>query len=123
MAGRVQALVKPELLIWARQKAGLDLHEAAKKVAIRPERLQSWEAGETRPTVKQLRKLGQVYKRPLAIFYLADPPRDEVSETVHVTVERVNPDAPLQFRLLCSLTADWPDSFQPCSDVLYEALA
>jgi Zn-dependent peptidase ImmA (M78 family) len=76
MAGRVEALVKPELLIWARQKAGLDLHEAAKKVAIRPERLQSWEAGETRPTVKQLRKLGHVYKRPLAIFYLADPPLD-----------------------------------------------
>ena len=71
MAGRVEALVKPALLIWARQKTGLDLHEAAKKAAIRPERLQSWEAGETRPTVNQLRKLGQVYKRPLAIFYLA----------------------------------------------------
>jgi hypothetical protein len=47
----------------------------------------------------------------------------EVPETVHVTVEHMNRDAPLQLRLLCSLTADWPDSFQPYSDVLYEALA
>jgi hypothetical protein len=46
-----------------------------------------------------------------------------VPATVHVAVERVNRDAPLQLRLLCSLTADWPDSFQPCSDTLYEPLA
>jgi hypothetical protein len=38
-------------------------------------------------------------------------------------VERVNCDAPLQLRLLCSLIADWPDNFQPCSDALYETLA
>jgi hypothetical protein len=46
-----------------------------------------------------------------------------VPATVRVAVERVNCDAPLQLRLLCSLTADWPDTFQPCSDALYEALA
>ena len=45
-----------------------------------------------------------------------------VPATLHVAVERVNRDAPLQLRLLCSLTADWPDNFQPCSDALYEAL-
>jgi hypothetical protein len=47
----------------------------------------------------------------------------EVPETVEVTVERVNSAAPLQLRLLCRLTADWPESFQPCSGVLYEPLA
>jgi hypothetical protein len=46
-----------------------------------------------------------------------------VPATVHVVVERVNCDAPLQLRLLCSLIADWPDNFQPCSDALYETLA
>jgi HIRAN domain-containing protein len=46
-----------------------------------------------------------------------------VPATVHVAVERVNRDAPLQLRLLCSLIADWPDNFQPCSDALYETLA
>jgi hypothetical protein len=46
-----------------------------------------------------------------------------VPATVHVLVERVNCDAPLQLRLLCSLIANWPDNFQPCSDALYETLA
>jgi hypothetical protein len=47
----------------------------------------------------------------------------EVSETVHVTVERVNHDAPLQLRLLCRITADWPNNFHPCSSKLFETLA
>lgn len=46
-----------------------------------------------------------------------------VPTTVQVAVVRVNCDAPLQLRLLCSLTASWPDNFQPCTDALYEALA
>lgn len=38
-------------------------------------------------------------------------------------VERVNHDAPMQLRLLCSLTAEWPASFRPCSGAWYEPLA
>jgi hypothetical protein len=38
---------------------------------------------------------------------------------VQVKIERANPDAPLQLRLLCSLTAPWPKAFQPCSGRLY----
>ena len=76
MANRVEAIVKPELLSWARRSAGLDVDQAAKKIPVKPERLASWERGESRPTVKQLRKLGRVYRRPLAIFYLPEPPLD-----------------------------------------------
>lgn len=35
-------------------------------------------------------------------------------------VRRVNPDAPLQFRLLCRLETDWPTGFAPCSDEAYQ---
>lgn len=76
MAQRVEALVEPELLVWARKSARYDVDGAAKRVRVSPERLASWEAGDARPTVKQLRALGKVYGRPLAIFYLAEPPRD-----------------------------------------------
>jgi hypothetical protein len=38
-------------------------------------------------------------------------------------VERINPEAPMQLRLLCSLTAPWPKDFQPCSDPDYRPLA
>jgi len=76
MTSRVQAIVKPDLLTWARKSSGLDLETAAGKVRVREERLKSWEQGESRPTVKQLRKLARAYKRPLALFYLPEPPRD-----------------------------------------------
>jgi len=46
------------------------------------------------------------------------PPKE-----IRVVVVRVNPDAPIQFRLLCKLSAPWPDGFSPCSEELYELLA
>lgn len=46
----------------------------------------------------------------------------EAPAIIAVTVIRVNRDAPLQLRLLCSITAPWPENFQPCSEEDYEAL-
>src|SRR5205823_1090240 len=43
--------------------------------AITPERLTAWEAREQRPTFAQLRSLARIYKRPLAAFYLVEPPK------------------------------------------------
>jgi Zn-dependent peptidase ImmA (M78 family)/DNA-binding XRE family transcriptional regulator len=76
MAKRVEALIKPELLVWARDSAGLSQEAVSRKLHVRPEKLDAWEKGEKHPTVKQLRKLGQVYKRPLAVFYLPEKPLD-----------------------------------------------
>ena len=76
MAKSVQAIVKPELLAWARRSSGYDLETTARKVGINPQRLEMWEKGEARPTIKQLRNLARVYKRPIAVFYLPEPPRD-----------------------------------------------
>ena len=39
------------------------------------------------------------------------------------TVERVNPDAPTQFRLLCKLSAPWPKNFSPCSMEQFQIIA
>ena len=44
-------------------------------------------------------------------------------EKIKVTVERVNPKAPLQFRVLCKLTAPWPATFHPCNKGLFKSLA
>jgi len=44
-------------------------------------------------------------------------------DNVKVTVEQVNADAPMQFRLLCRLIAPWPSKFQPCSMDQFQVLA
>jgi HIRAN domain len=48
--------------------------------------------------------------------------RDCEPEFLTVHVERVNPDAPLQHRLLCRMTGCWPESFRPCRDEIYQPI-
>ena len=75
MSRSVPAIVQPTLLIWAREKSGLQLDAAATKAGIEAATLREWERGEGQPSISQLRKLGEVYKRPIAVFFLAEPPR------------------------------------------------
>jgi Zn-dependent peptidase ImmA (M78 family)/DNA-binding XRE family transcriptional regulator len=75
MPKSVKAIVKAELLVWARESAHLRLTEAARKAQVKEEQLSAWEQGEGQPSIPQLRKLGRVYKRPLAVFYLPKPPK------------------------------------------------
>lgn len=41
---------------------------------------------------------------------------------VLVTVERVNPQAPAQYRVLCKLSAPWPAGFAPCESGQYKPI-
>lgn len=43
-------------------------------------------------------------------------------DNVHVTVDKVNPDAPFQLRLLCKIVSPWPEGFRACSTELYHSL-
>ncbi len=41
------------------------------------------------------------------------------ADAVDLVVQRVNPEAPLQHRVLCRMRGCWPDGFRPCSDVAF----
>ena len=75
MAKRITASVKSELLIWARESVRMSIAEAAGKAKITEDLLFAWESGEGSPSIPQLRKLGEAYKRPIAVFFLAEPPQ------------------------------------------------
>ncbi len=72
----IKVRVNPRLLAWARTSAGFSIPEAAGKIGVKDEKIYAWESGEDKPTVAQLRKAAQVYKRPLSIFFLSEIPRD-----------------------------------------------
>lgn len=74
MASRLKAKVKPEILMWARESAGFSQEKAAGSLKVTQDVLASWEAGEDAPSIPQLRKLAELYKRPLAVLYLSSPP-------------------------------------------------
>ena len=71
----MRARVKPELIRWVRRNADLSVADAAKKAGTSVAIASRWEDGTVQPTVRQLRLLANAAKRPLAIFYLAEPPR------------------------------------------------
>jgi Zn-dependent peptidase ImmA (M78 family)/DNA-binding XRE family transcriptional regulator len=68
-----KAMVKPKVLHWLRSSSGLTIEETAKKLQTKPENLVSWESGEDRPSMPQLRMLAKAYKRPISYFYLPSP--------------------------------------------------
>ncbi|HZR30651.1 MAG TPA: XRE family transcriptional regulator [Terriglobales bacterium] len=75
---RAQANPNVSVLVWARESAGLSLEAAAKKAGVSKERLEAWESEQEesqKPTFAQLRTLAVAYKRPLAVFYLPEPPK------------------------------------------------
>lgn len=75
MANSVKALINPQILNWARVKSNLTEKAAAKKIGVKEEKISSWESGEDSPTFKQLLKVSEIYKRPVSIFYLEEPPK------------------------------------------------
>jgi transcriptional regulator with XRE-family HTH domain len=75
MPRSISALVKPALLVWVRKRSGLKLEQAATKMRVDADVLRRWESGRGRPSIAEVRKLGEIYKRPLAVFFLQEPPR------------------------------------------------
>src|SRR5579864_7802552 len=71
----VEALSNPALLVWARESAGFSQEVIAHKIGVKVDRVRAWEAGEEKPSIPQLRNYAAATKRPLAVFYLAEPPR------------------------------------------------
>ena len=67
--------VNHEILVWARETAGLQLDEARKKLQLSPESLKAYEAGEKEPSYPLLARMSKKYRRPMLVFYLKSPPR------------------------------------------------
>ena len=70
----IPAPVEPSVLRWARESCGLIEVAASRKIGVPDDRVAAWEAGTAVPTIAQLRKAAEVYKRSLAVFFLSAPP-------------------------------------------------
>ncbi len=105
MAKRIKATINPAVLTWAREAAGYDLETIAGKLDIDMEEIAAWEqAGGSQPSIPQLRKLAEAYKRPLALFYLAAPPTafqpmHDFRRLPELGLRRYSPDLTYEIRL------------------------
>jgi Zn-dependent peptidase ImmA (M78 family) len=73
--------LNPQILAWARDRAGLSVEEAAQALGFKDardrtaaERLQAIEAGIEEPSRSVLQSMAWKYHRSLLVFYLSQPP-------------------------------------------------
>jgi Zn-dependent peptidase ImmA (M78 family) len=66
--------VNPRVLRWARETAGLSKEQIAARLKKPLELVEGWERGDEVPSVSLLKELARLYKRPLAVLLLPEPP-------------------------------------------------
>lgn len=71
-----KAYLTPKVLKWARESARMSIESAASKVSVNAEKIIEWESGVSQPTIRQAETLAKSYRRPFALFFLPDIPKD-----------------------------------------------
>ena len=69
-----RAPINPDLLRWARERAGKEQEELAHRFPKLPE----WEAGKGQPTLKQLEAFAKAVHVPVGYLFLPEPPEESV---------------------------------------------
>lgn len=70
----IRVEIKPELLSWARERAGFE----PGVLAGRFPKLASWEQGTAQPTLKQIEKFASATHTPIGFLFLQEPPVEHI---------------------------------------------
>ena len=103
--------VRPTMLRWARERAGLD----PDVLAHRFPKLAEWEREETRPTLRQLEDFARITHAPIGYLFLPEPPVERIPIPDFRTVENhlvghPSPDL-LETIYLCQQRQEWYRDF------------
>ncbi len=103
--------VQPELIRWARERAGYGVSA----LAGRFRKLEEWERGEVRPTLKQLEAFAKATHTPVGFLFLQEPPDERVPIPDFRTVANAHLGHPspdlLDTIYLCQQRQDWYRDF------------
>jgi Zn-dependent peptidase ImmA (M78 family) len=106
-AATMRVEVKPAMLRWARERAGLE----SDALAHRFPKLADWEREETRPTLKQLEDFAKATHAPIGYLFLSEPPVERIPIPDFRTVEnrRIGHPSPdlLETIYLCQQRQEW----------------
>ncbi|MFT7232383.1 MAG: Zn-dependent peptidase ImmA (M78 family) [Cyclobacteriaceae bacterium] len=71
---RTAVNVNANILTWAIDRAGYELHEFAEKMP----KINAWISGEKKPTVKQLENFSKKVHLPFGYLFLPEPPKEKL---------------------------------------------
>ncbi|MBZ5500244.1 MAG: XRE family transcriptional regulator [Acidobacteriia bacterium] len=103
--------VKPELLRWARERAGFDLSDFARAFP----HLDAWEHGAVRPTLKQIERFAKATYIPVGYLFLPEPPVERIPipdlrASRNKSIRRPSPDL-LDVIYICQQRQEWYRDF------------
>ena len=103
--------IKPELLRWAQERAGLETDA----IAHRFPKLESWQQGIATPTLKQLEDFAKATHTPIGFLFLQEPPVEEIPipdfRTIgNKAISRPSPDL-LDMIYVCQQRQEWYRDF------------
>jgi len=103
--------VSPELLRWARERAGFSISMLARRFP----KLAEWERGDARPTLKQLEKFAKATYTPVGFLFLPEPPVEQVPIPDFRTIENIHLGQPspdlLDTLYVCQQRQEWYRDF------------
>jgi Zn-dependent peptidase ImmA (M78 family) len=103
--------VSPEILRWARDRAGLDPDELVHRFPKLPD----WESEAARPTLRQLEDFAKATHTPIGYLFLQNPPVERVPIPDFRTIENRRIDRPspdlLETVYLCQQRQEWYHDF------------
>jgi Zn-dependent peptidase ImmA (M78 family) len=70
----VRVNVKPGMLRWARERAGVDTDDLARRFP----QIEAWEQGTVHPTLKQVEQFARATYTPVGYMFLQEPPVEQI---------------------------------------------
>jgi Zn-dependent peptidase ImmA (M78 family) len=111
MKQTIRVDIKPELLSWARERAGYDLDALAHRFP----KLTAWEKGTAQPTLKQVEKFASATHTPIGFLFLQQPPVERIPIPDFRTAgnKRVSKPSPdlLETIYVCQQRQEWYRDF------------
>ena len=103
--------VSPELMRWARERAGLSVAALTRRFP----KFEEWERGEVHPTLKQLEGFAKATYTPIGYLFLQQPPVErmpipDLRTGANVHVDHPSPNL-LDTLYLCQQRQDWYRDF------------
>jgi len=99
--------VNPELLTWARERAGIDTLALARRFP----KLSEWEAGELQPTLRQLEDFARAVHVAVGYLFLPTPPQEPLPIPDFRTIAERDLTRPspnmLDIIYICQQQQDW----------------
>ncbi len=107
----IRVEVRPELLRWARERAGFRIAALTRRFP----HLEAWEHGEARPTLKQLESFAKATYTPVGFLFLQEPPVEGIPIPDFRTVGNAHVGHPspdlLDMVYVCQQRQEWYRDF------------